>query len=141
MKCAYPACIYKENTGKYTIIFPDLNDLATFGDNLSEAMEMAVDCLAGYIYTLELEGREIPAPSELKDIKVEEYEEVIEANTSIIFVDVDEYAKNHFVKPVKKTLTIPRWLNMMAMNENINFSQLLKKALIEELELKGKQLP
>ena len=136
MKCSYPVCIYKENTGKYSIVFPDLNNLATFGDNLTEAMAMAVDCLAGYIYTLRLEGDDIPAPSELKEIKLEEYDEIDEAYTSMIFVDVEEYAKTHFNKPVKKTLTIPMWLNTMAINKNINFSQLLKKALIEELGVK-----
>lgn len=136
MKCSYPACIYKEDTGKYSIIFPDLNDLATFGDTLNEAMEMAVDCLAGYIYTLKLEGETIPKSSELKDIKLQDYDEVVESYTSMIFVDVEEYAKTHFNKPVKKTLTIPMWLNTMAINKNINFSQLLKKALIEELGVK-----
>ena len=136
MKCSYPACIYKESSGKYTVVFPDLNDLATFGDTLNEAMEMAVDCLAGYIYIEELEGNEIPSPSELKDIKPEEYDDVVESYTYMIFVDVSEYAELHFSKPVKKTLTIPKWLNTMAINKNINFSQLLKKALIEELQIK-----
>lgn len=136
MKYSYPACIYKEDTGKYSIIFPDLDNLATFGDDLTEAMAMAVDCLAGYIYTLKLEGENIPKPSELKDIKLENYEEVVEAYISMIFVDVEAHAKTHFNKPVKKTLTIPMWLNNMAINKNINFSQLLKKALIEELGIK-----
>ena len=138
MKCAYPACIYKENSGKYSIVFPDLNDLATFGDTLDEAMAMAVDCLAGHIYTLNLEGKEVPLPSELKNIIPEKYDEVIECYTSMIFVDVEEYAELHFKKAVKKTLTIPSWLNTMAVNRNINFSQLLKKALIEEMQIKEK---
>ena len=136
MKCTYPACIYKEKSGTYSIIFPDLNDLATFGDTLDKAMEMAIDCLAGYIYTLKLEGNPIPSPSELKDIKLEIYDEIEEAYTSMIFVDVNEYAEKHFNKAVKKTLTIPKWLNTIAMQKNINFSQLLQKALIEEMKLK-----
>ena len=136
MKCAYPACIYKENSGKYSIVFPDLNDLATFGDTLDEAMAMAVDCLAGHIYTLMLEGEEIPVPSELKNIIPEKYEEVIDSYTSMIFVDVIEYAELHFNKAVKKTLTIPSWLNTIAVSRNINFSKILKKALIEELRIK-----
>ena len=136
MKCTYPACIYKEKSGTYSIIFPDLNYLATFGDTLDNAMEMAIDCLAGYIYTLKLEGNPIPSPSELKDIKLEIYDEIEEAYTSMIFVDVDDYAEKHFSKSVKKTLTIPKWLNTIAMQKNINFSKLLQKALIEEMKLK-----
>lgn len=136
MKCTYPACIYKEFSGKYSIVFPDLDDLATFGDTLDEAMTMAVDCLAGYIYTLNLEGKEVPLPSELKNIIPEKYDEVVESYTSMIFVDVEEYAKLHFNKAVKKTLTIPFWLNTIAEKRNINFSKILKKALIEELKIK-----
>ena len=50
MLSIYPACFFKEADGGYSVIFPDLNWLATQGDNLQDAMEMAVDCLAGYLY-------------------------------------------------------------------------------------------
>ena len=50
MLSIYPACFYEETNGQYSVIFPDLNHLATFGDTFEEAMEMAVDCLAGYLY-------------------------------------------------------------------------------------------
>ena len=50
MLSMYPACFYKEAEG-YSVVFPDLNNLATQGDTFEEAMEMAVDCLAGYLYT------------------------------------------------------------------------------------------
>ena len=52
MLSVYPACFYKEKNGQYSVIFPDLDHLSTFGDDLQDAMEMAVDCLAGYIYDL-----------------------------------------------------------------------------------------
>ena len=48
MLTIYPACFYKEEKG-YSVIFPDLNWLSTCGDTLEQAMEMAIDCLAGYI--------------------------------------------------------------------------------------------
>ena len=48
MLSMYPACFYKEAEG-YSVVFPDLNNLATQGDTFEEAMEMAVDCLAGYL--------------------------------------------------------------------------------------------
>ena len=46
MLSMYPACFYKENDG-YSVIFPDLNYLATQGDSFEDAMQMAVECLAG----------------------------------------------------------------------------------------------
>ena len=50
MLSMYPACFYKENDG-YSVIFPDLNYLATQGDSFEDAMQMAVECLASYLYT------------------------------------------------------------------------------------------
>ena len=37
------------------------------------------------------------------------------------------------LKNYQKTLTIPKWLNDMAVREKVNFPQLLQKALKEEL--------
>ena len=47
----YPACFYENKDGSYTVIFPDLDYTATQGENLEDAFAMAVDCLAGYLYT------------------------------------------------------------------------------------------
>lgn len=55
---------------------------------------------------------------------------------NMISVDVEEYAKKHFEKSVKKTLTIPSWLNEAAMAAGINFSQTLQEALIQKIGAK-----
>ena len=65
----------------------------------------------------------------------DEYDEYKRAFVTAVSVDVDEYAKKHFDISVKKTLTIPKWLNDMAVSENINFSQLLQSALKEKLNV------
>ncbi len=136
MLTVYPACFYEEHEGGYTVIFPDLNHLSTCGDTLQQAMEMAVDCLAGYLYTAKHEKESVPAPSQLKDIDVDsEYEEYKSAFVNMVAVDVEEYAKKHFEKSVKKTLTIPSWLNDIAVENNVNFSQVLQNALKEQLKL------
>ena len=46
---------------------------------------------------------------------------------------MDDYAKKHFEKSVKKTLTIPAWLNDLAVKNNVNFSQTLQNALKAKL--------
>lgn len=136
MLSVYPACFYKEKEGGYTVIFPDLNHLATCGDTLENALEMAVDCLAGYLYTAKQEGENVPAPSDMNTIDVnEEYDEYESAFVNMVTVDVAEYAKKHFEKSVKKTLTIPSWLNEIAVANNVNFSQVLQSALKEQLHL------
>ena len=139
MLSAYPAIFIKEATG-YSVIFPDLNYLATDGNSLNEALEMAIDCLAGYLFMAKLDNSTVPEPSELNKIDVKKH--LLDLNfdniecehfLNIVTVDVEEYAKTHFNKAVKKTLTIPEWLNKEAIAKNINFSQVLQDALIAKL--------
>lgn len=135
---AYPACFYKEKDNSYTVIFPDLNFLATQGENLEKAMISAIDCMAGYLYM----EKNLPKASDLMKVNPQKVlkeigeEENQEAFVNIVAVDVEEYAKKHFEKSVKKTLTIPIWLDDMAKQNHINFSQVLQNALKERLGLK-----
>ena len=139
MLVMYPACFFKEESG-YSVVFPDLDFLSTCGDTLDEAMRMAVDCLAGYLYWLELDGEKAKAPSALGNISPAAVAEELgfdytEAFANLVSVDVAEYAKVHFEKSVKKTLTIPQWLNDEAIAHNINFSKVLQAGLMKELGL------
>lgn len=139
MLVMYPACFFKEESG-YSVIFPDLECLSTCGATLDEAMSMAVDCLAGYLYWLELDGEKAQAPSELGNISPAAVAEELgfdytEAFVNLVSVDVAEYAKVHFEKAVKKTLTIPAWLNKLALERDINFSGVLQEALKERLRV------
>ena len=67
MLSVYPAIFCKEDNG-YSVLFPDLNWLATCGDTLEEAMAMAVDCLAGYLYECRKGHESVPAPSKMTDL-------------------------------------------------------------------------
>lgn len=138
MLTSYPACFFKEENG-YSVIFPDL-DTATCGDSLDEAMAMAIDCLAGYIYMLRQDGETVPAPSPMADVSPERVAAELDFDpgenfVSLVTVDVDEYAKKHFEKSVRKTLTIPAWLNSAALEQGINFSQVLQEALRAKLHI------
>ncbi len=137
MLSIYPACFFKEDSG-YSVVFPDLNWLATCGKTETEAMSMAVDCLAGYLYTLKQDGEHAPAASAMKDISPEKIANELDVDATDVFinmvsVDVAEYAKTHFEKSVRKTLTIPAWLNMAAQEKKINFSKTLQEALLAKI--------
>ena len=139
MLSMYPACFYKEENG-YSVIFPDLDYLSTCGENLEDAMSMAIDCLAGRLLWLKEDKDPVPAPSTLKSVDpvavAKELEiEPDECFVNIVTVDAEEYAKKHFDKAVKKTLTIPAWLNTAAMEQGINFSKVLQDALKKQLNL------
>lgn len=137
MLSIYPACFYKEENG-YSVIFPDLNYLATCGDDMDEAMKMAIDCLAGFLFLEKKEGHHIPSPSDMKSINSPKIAKELdfkyeECFVNMVSVDVEAYAKLNFEKSVKKTLTIPAWLNTKAIENNINFSAVLQEALKESL--------
>lgn len=141
MLSIYPACFFKEEN-HYSVIFPDFNYLSTCGDSLQDAMEMAVDCLAGALFSAKLDNEDIPIPSKLEEIDPTQIASELEFEfkqsfVTLVSVDVEEYAKTHFKthfnKAIKKTLTIPEWLNNEAMSKKINFSQVLQEALIAKL--------
>ena len=138
MVSAYPACFFKEDD-VYSVVFPDLNWLATSGNSELEAMNNAVECLAGYLYMLKIDNDPIPSPSSIKDINLKKVAKELDADTqdafvNLVSVDVDVYAEVLFEKSVRKTLTIPHWMNMIATQKGINFSQTLQEALLEKIK-------
>ena len=137
MLSVYPACFFKEDNG-YSVVFPDLNWLATSGSSETDAMNMAVDCLAGYLYVLEKDGDDIPVASSINKVSLKKVAKELDTDingafVNLVSVDVEEYAKVHFEKSVKKTLSIPEWLNKAALERNINFSQTLQEALLTKI--------
>lgn len=130
MKYVYPAIFRKEEDG-YFIRFPDLESCYTQGDDLKDGMEMAEDVLALTLYGYEKDARAIPQPRPLDEVQTNAKEFV-----TLVLCDTMEYRKMYNNRAVKKTLTIPQWLNEEAAQRGINFSQALQEALVEKLQLK-----
>lgn len=128
-KYIYPA-IFTKDGAFYTVRFPDLESCYTQGDSLRDAYEMAADVLCLTLYQLEEEQKEIPAPSEVSALKAEG-----DGFVSLVACDTLEYRKYYDSRAVKKTLTIPAWLNVMSEQAGINFSAVLQRALKTELHL------
>ena len=131
MNYIYPAVFYLEEDGRYSVIFPDLNDLATYGDNLADAFAMAQEACGQYLFTSLRDGEKIPASTPISEVKTEEKAALV----NLICVNLDEYAKAYNDKAVKKTLSIPAWLNTACENYGINYSKVLKDALIARLQM------
>ena len=97
---------------------------------MEEAMEMADDVLCLTLYDMEETGQQIPTPSSIKDIQTDG-----DAFVSLVHCDTVEYRKYFDNKSVKKTLTIPNWLNTIAERQGVNFSLILQNALKKELNI------
>ena len=122
----YPAIFTLEDNG-YWVEFIDLEGCFSDGETLPEAMENAKEAMGLYLEDL----NEYPdCTTDIKKIKLEKNQVV-----SFVTVNLEEHKKKYETKSIKKTLSIPAWLNTIAEKENINFSQLLQKALIERLKV------
>lgn len=126
----YPAIFSSDGHSGYTVTFPDLIGCVTEGDTLEEAVKMAEDALGIYLYTLSEEGETFPEATNPINLKCSKDEFI-----NIVTWDEKEYLKKTDNKAIKKTLTIPSWLNYKAEEHKINFSQVLQKALKKELDL------
>jgi len=126
-KYAYPAVFTKECNG-YSVNFPDIDGCFTCGDTLPEAIEMAEDALCLILYDREEDGEEIPPASDIKVVQSSTKEIV-----SLVCCDTLEYRKLYDSKAVKKTLTIPSWLNTLSERAGINFSAALQETLKAKL--------
>lgn len=126
----YPAVFHPEDVGGYSVDFPDLLGCVTEGDTLEEAIRMAEDALGIYLYSLKEDGEAAPEPSDPADIKLSGRDFV-----SLISYDEVAYLKRTDSHSVKKTLTIPAWMDTLARESNLNFSNVLQNAIRRELGL------
>lgn len=128
-KLFYPAIFHHAEEGGFWISFPDFPECLTEGDDMEQAYEMAVDALGLVITSRKEVGEEIPKASQINEIDVED--------GVIVLVEFDmvAYQKKHNSRAVKKTLSIPEWLNEEAMAAGINFSQVLQEALMLKLNI------
>lgn len=128
-KLFYPAIFHKAEEGGFWISFPDIPECLTEGDNMKQAYEMAVEALGLALVNRKEEKEEIPVPSEIDRIQGED------GTLVIVEFDMQEYLRKHNSKAVKKTLSIPEWLNEEATAMGVNFSQVLQEALMSKLNI------
>ena len=128
MKYVYPAIFHKEDDS-YWVEFPDLEGCQTYGETLSQTMDLASEALGLYLASRFDNDFEVNEPSAIIDIPAEK-----DSFVSYVSSDVSKYRNKN--KSVKKTLTIPEWLNEEAEKRHVNFSGVLQNALVEYLNLK-----
>ncbi len=121
----YPAIFHPEGVG-YSVVIPDIEGCCTQGDSMDEAVGMAQEAIGLMLEDCEV----IPAASDAAQIHTEEGDFVV-----VIPFDLAAYRRRHDTKAVKKTLSIPSWLNQEAEAAHINFSGVLQEALKRKLNL------
>lgn len=129
MKLSYPA-IFTFEDNCYVADFPDLPGCTTGGETKVDALLMAQDAGCGWILTALQDGDDIPKATDINKV-----EKPRNGFVSLIPLDIDAYAELYGEKAVRKTLTIPGWLNKAGLKAGINFSEALKLGLETKLNL------
>ena len=126
----YPAIFHNAEEGGFWVTFPDIPECLTEGDNISEAYKMAYEALGLALSERIKNNESLPVPSSPRTIPVNEDEYPI-----LVGFNLFEYNKKFNSKSVKKTLSIPEWMNEKAISMGINFSRVLQEALMEKFDL------
>lgn len=124
MRLVYPAIFEECEEGGYTVLFPDLPGCFTEGDDLAEALSMAEDAASGWLLGEIEENAKLPKASDRNSIDCPK-----NGFVNMIALDMDAYAEKYGQKAVKKTLTIPAWMNTYVEDRGISCSKLLQDAI------------
>lgn len=125
----YFALFHTAPEGGFWVSFPDFPECFTQGETLEETYAMAVDALG--LCVSEYTSNTMPKPSLPSDITVPEG-----ATLALVSLDLAAYRRKHNTRAVKKTLSIPEWLNEEALSLGLNFSQILQEALLQKITQK-----
>ncbi len=124
-KYIYPAIFTREEDG-FSVRFPQLDGCYTQGDSFEEAQRMAMEAMSLHLYGMEQDGEDIPEPNMAVSAAANEMVVPITAWMTPFRDEMENRA-------VKKTLTIPAWLNDAAEKKHVNYSQILQSALKDYL--------
>ena len=135
MRNVYPVFFTKTND-KVLVEVPDL-DILTEGNDMNDAIDMARDAIELKCVSLEDDKEEIPNPSNIKDLNINNGTFADEGETVVSFVDVDstEYRKKIDTRTVRRNVALPSWLNYEAEQAGVNVSRILQETLMNTLKL------
>ena len=128
MKYVYPALFTPLDNGEYDVRIPDLPGCGTCGKGLAEAIYMAQDAAAMWLWDAENKKEKIPASS--KELSVTGGQFV-----NWVAADTEEYRRRHDRRAVRRNITLPAWLDEAASYAGVNVSSIAQNALKTELNL------
>ena len=127
---AFPALFERDDDdgGIINVTFPDLENCFANGATIEEAMTEAKEALENVLYWMEKDGQNIPAPSDIRSIPFEG-----EQFSSLVAADMGAARRAWENRSVSRTITLPGWLDELARQCEINFSQELQNAIKTKL--------
>ena len=130
LNLTYLAVLEPGEDGGYGISFPDLPGCFSFGENLTEAQQRAMEAASLHVYGMECDGEEVPIPS------VSLSQEMTKGMIVMpVTIHPDLYRLKRDNERIKTNITLPAWLKRIAEEKKVNYSRLLEAALIDYLQI------
>lgn len=128
----YPAVLTFDEGSEIAVTFPDLPGCATSGEDEKDAIAMGKEALSLHLFGMEQDNDEIPKPSTLMEVQ-----KTLEPNECVVFIEVfmPSIRMAQENRSVNRTVTLPAWLNALALEKNVNFSALLQDAIKNQLNI------
>jgi len=123
VKYVYPAIFELADEGGYAVSFPDLPGCYSQGNSLYEAFAMAQSALTQWIEYLRSKQQPVPNPSNINDVLSENAE----------FVNL-VCAEPKDGRAIKRTVSIPRWMDEKVSETGLSLSRVLQDALTQRLQ-------
>ena len=120
----YPVVFSKEDDGTFCVYAPDFLGCVTEADDYADGIDKIRDGICGMLYALERDKKTAPEPSEPGEVE-------LEAGDVVALVDVDllDYKRRIGSKAVRRTISIPEYLDEMATRAGVSLSQITQDAL------------
>ena len=126
--------VFEPYDGGFSVYYPDLPGCTSCGDDFEQAQKKAKEALHLHIYGMEKDGDDVPNPTEVKNLRIdEETQEGYIISPITIYPEIFKNEQDN--KAVKTNVTIPAWLKEIAEHENVNYSAILQNALREYLRV------
>ncbi len=124
MEYVYPAIFNQNSDGSYTIMYPDLPGCISEGKSLSNALYMAKDALTQWLSYLTENGEEIPFATDIVLVNKKHKDSIV----TLISADLKDY------RAVKRTISLPKWMDEKASAAGLSLSRVLQDALKKRIE-------
>lgn len=129
MKYVYPAILTQEDDG-IIVSFPDVEGARADGATMEEALENADDVLNLMLLTMEEKHMDTKPPTPIASLDVSKGSTV-----ALIRSDTFAYSKKVDTRDIRKSVSIPAWMDSLAREHNLNFSNVLQNAICRELNI------
>ena len=129
MKYVYPAILTQEDDG-IIVSFPDVEGARADGATMEEALENADDVLNLMLLTMEEKHMDTKPPTPIASLDVPK-----DSTVALVRSDTFAYSKKVDTRDIRKSVSIPAWMDSLAREHNLNFSNVLQNAICRELNI------